>query len=170
MNPSELQAFGVFKPVGHMVVSFPSAEQAAAGSNALQRQGLPEADIHAYTDQEMLRQIDGDLERANPIAGVGQELNLIKAHRALAERGYHWLVVRTEDTATAQAAAETLRQVGAERAQLYGRFVIEEMIEHPSDLPQVKDSPDAGLDAQTPSGLESERTVLRPPKDDKAAG
>jgi len=169
MDSNELQAFGVFKPVGHLVVSFPNAEQADAGRHALQRLGFSDDDIHAYTDQEMMRQIAADLERASPLAGVGQELNLIKAHQALAERGYHWLVVRAENDAKARTAAEALQQAGAERAQLYGRFVIEEMIEHAADLPQVKDSPDAGLDAQTPSGLESERAALRPPKDNTAA-
>ena len=170
MDSNELQAFGVFKPVGHLVVSFPNAEQATVGRDALQRLGFSDEDIRAYTDQEMMCQITADLERASPLAGVGQELNLIKAHQDLAERGYHWLVVRTENNAKARTAAEALQQAGAERAQLYGRFVIEEMIEHAADLPQVKDSPDAGLDAQTPSGMESERAALRPPQDNKAAG
>ena len=42
----------------------------------------------------MLAQIDEDMSRASPLAAIGQELNLVKAHRALAERGYHWLVVK----------------------------------------------------------------------------
>ena len=57
-----------------------------------------------------------------------------------------------------------MKAQGAERAQLYGRFIIEEMITHAADMPQVKESPDSGLDPQTPSGEEKERAQLRPPE------
>lgn len=162
MHPHELRAFGVFKPVGHMVVSFPSATQAAQGVAVLRDLDIAQADIHRYSDREMLAQIDADLERASPLAAVGQELNLIKAHRALAQQGYHWLVVRVDSDEQARRTANALRTAGAERAQLYGRFLIEDLISHAGDLPQVKESPDSGLDAQTPSGTEEERAQLRP--------
>ncbi|MCK7497742.1 MAG: hypothetical protein MZW92_48490 [Comamonadaceae bacterium] len=44
---------------------------------------------------------------------------------------------------------------------------IEELIEHPGDLPQVAESPDRGLDSQTRSGEEGERSDLRPPPDER---
>ena len=96
MDSSPARAYGVFKPVGHMVVSFPTAAQADDGMAALQALNLPEQDVRRYTDREMLAQIDQDLRQASPVAAVGQELNLVKAHQALAERGYHWLVVRVD--------------------------------------------------------------------------
>ncbi len=155
-------SFGVFKPVGHVVISFPSADQAAAARQAMGDLDLPEDAIRPYTNVEMLAQIDDDLAHASPLAAVGQELNLIKAHRALAERGYHWLVVKVKDDEQARRVAERARPFGAERAQQYGAFVIVELIEHAADLQQVAESPDRGLDAQTPSGNESERADLRP--------
>lgn len=156
-------SFGVFKPVGHVVISFPSAEQAGAGRSALDGLGLEAGAIRPYTDREMLMQIDEDLAQASPLAAVGQELNLVKAHRALAERGYHWLVVRARDDEEARRIADTVKPLGAERAQQYGRFIIVELIEHATDLDQVAESPDRGLNAQTPSGSEGERAELRPP-------
>lgn len=162
MDPADLHSYGVFKPVGHMVVSFPDASLAQKGHAALRALGIAEQDIHGYSDREMLAQIDSDLAQASPLAAVGQELNLIKAHRALAEQGYHWLVVRVASDSMARRAADVLRAEGAERAQLYGRFIIEDLIAHAGDLPQVKDSPGSGLDAQTPSGLEEEHAQLRP--------
>lgn len=162
MDSSPARAYGVFKPVGHMVVSFPTAAQADDGMAALQALNLPEQDVRRYTDREMLAQIDQDLRQASPAAAVGQELNLVKAHQALAERGYHWLVVRVDSDEAARNAADALKAAGAERAQLYGRFIIEELIEHAADLPQVSESPDRGLDAQTPSGREAERAQIRP--------
>lgn len=95
------------------------------------------------------------------MATIGQEVNLVKAHLALADMGYHFLVVEAADLPIAQRVAEMVRPFKAERAQLYGRFVIEDLIQHPGEEAQVAESPDRGLDAQTPSGLEQERAVRR---------
>lgn len=155
------RSFGVFKPVGHVVISFPGADQAHQASQALSQLGLPAGAVHTYTDQEMLRQIDEDMAHASPLASIGQEMNLVLAHRALAEKGYHWLVVKAADDKQAVQVAEAAKAAGAERAQHYGRFIIEELIERPGDLHQVAESPDRGLDAQTPSGKETEAAELK---------
>lgn len=152
-------SFGVFKPVGHVVISFPQAGQADEAVLRLQRLGA--GAVTRYSDREMLRQIDADVARASPLAAVGQEMNLVLAHRELAARGYHWLVVAAGSDAQARQIAEAARACGAERAQHYGHFIIEELIERPGGLAQVAESPDRGLDAQTPSGRESEAAALK---------
>src|SRR2546427_1965977 len=47
MDSSPPRAYGVFKPVGHMVVSFPTAAQADDGVAALQALELPAQDIRS---------------------------------------------------------------------------------------------------------------------------
>ena len=164
MSDADNTSFGVYKPVGHVVISFPSAQQAEAARAAIAKVPGLEADaIRFMTDKQMTAQIDSDLLDASPLANFGQELNLVKAHRELAQLGYHWLIVRAEGDQAARVA-DIAKQHGAERAQRYGRLVIEELIQHGSDLPQVAESPDRGLDAQTPSGQEAERARLRPPE------
>ena len=157
--------FGVFKPVGHVVISFPTADAARETAREFDRLGVSGDAVRFLTDREMLAQIDDDMANASPLAGVGQELNLIKSHQALAELGYHWLVVRVKDDEQAAAVADCAKTHGAERAQHYGHFIIEELISHPTDMPQVAESPDRGLDPQTPSGEEAERAEIRPPED-----
>jgi hypothetical protein len=173
MDHEEQTSFGVFKPVGHTVISFPSADQADEARSALGRMGVAGDAIHRYTDREMLSQIDRDIETASPLASIGQEMNLVLAHKALAEEGYHWLIVHTPEDELARQVAACVKPLGAERAQLYGRFVIEELIKHAGDLPQVAESPDRNLDAGTPSGREDERAELRPadptPEDPRGA-
>lgn len=162
MSDADNTSFGVYKPVGHVVISFPSAQQTEAARAAIAKEpGLGGDAIRYMTDRQMTEQIDQDLLDASPLANFGQELNLVKAHRELAQLGYHWLIVRAEGDLTARVAA-IAKEHGAERAQRYGRLVIEELIGHRSDLPQVAESPDRGLDAQTPSGQEAERARLRP--------
>ena len=155
--PKDAQhSFGVFKPVGHVVISLPDAEAADRAAQAVAGLGLAADAVYRYTDSEMLRQIDEDVAKASPIAAIGQEMNLILAHRVLAARGYHWLVVRVGSDEQARQVAHAAEAQGAERAQHYGRFIIEELIARPGAEPQVAESPDRGLDAQTPSGKESE--------------
>ncbi|KQV89444.1 MULTISPECIES: hypothetical protein [unclassified Roseateles] len=155
------RSFGVFKPVGHVVISFPEAGQAARAGQAMADFGLPDGAVRHYSDQEMLRQIDEDIAHASPLASVGQEMNLVLAHRALAAKGYHWLVVRVANDDQAIQVARAAQGCGAERAQHYGHFIIEELIERPGNIAQVAESPDRGLDAQTPSGKETEAAQLK---------
>jgi hypothetical protein len=145
-QPEEL-SFGVFKPVGHLVVALPDAASADAAAAALANLGFQgPAVVRRYTDREMLVQADADLQRAGALAGIGQELNLVKAQRELAARGAHWLVVRAPDDAQAAAVVACVQRFGAGRAQHYGHFVITELIEQGDSLPQVAESPDRGLD------------------------
>ena len=161
MDIAQHHSFGVFKPVGHVVVSFPRQEQALKGIRALAAIGLGHESVQYLSDRQMLELLDRDLDNASPLADVGQELNLACAQRDLARLGYHWLVVRARNDGRAAQIVDSLRPLGAERAQHYGTFIIEELIGHSRDTVQVAESPDRGLDAQTPSGREAERTHLR---------
>ncbi|MGH6608965.1 MAG: hypothetical protein ACRECQ_01790 [Burkholderiaceae bacterium] len=151
------EAFGVFKPVGHVVISFPEAKDMQGAADALSKAGFGGSEVVRYTAQEMLAQIDADMENASLLASIGQEMNLVKAHRALAEKGFHWLVVKAPEDEQARRVADVVRPFRAERAQKYGRLIIEELIEHRDDERQMPESPSRGLDAQTPSGREGER-------------
>lgn len=148
MKPDEHTSFGVFKPVGHTVISFPSAGQAHEARTALNRLGVAGDAILGYTDREMLSQIDRDIQAASPLASIGQEMNLVLAHKALAEQGYHWLAVHTPEDERVRQVAACVKPLGAERAQLYGHFVIEEMITH-ADAPP----PPGGRIARSPARL-----------------
>ena len=164
MDFDQHQSFGVFKPIGHVVVSFPTQEQAVKGVRALAEIGLVHDDVHYLSDRQMLQKIEHDLADASTLASIGQELNLARAQRDLAQLGYHWLVVRARNDGRAAQIADCLKPLGAERAQHYGRFIIEELIEHVEDTAQVAESPDRGLNAQTPSGEEAERAQRRGPQ------
>ena len=154
----QAHAYGVFKPVGHVIVAFPSRDESEYANTALLASGFGEDDIVSYTPEQMLAQVEHDLANASTLAGIGQELNLVKAHGELARQGSSFLVVR----ARSQDAADTIAQVAmhchASRAQRYGSLVIEELIPVGGSDRQVAESTDRGLDAQTHSGDEQART------------
>jgi hypothetical protein len=148
------QAYGVFKPVGHVIVALPSDKDARGAYRALLSAGFDAKDVVFYTPEDMVRQADIDIDQAGVLAGIGQELNLVRAHRDLALQGHSFVVVRAPKDEDAERVASIARQFNAARAQKYGHLVIEELIEPGSGEKQVAESPDRGLDAQTRSGHE----------------
>lgn len=147
-------AYGVFKPVGHVIAAFPTDADLQGARDALVDAAFAASDIVAYTPEQMKRQADIDIEQAGVLAGIGQELNLVKAHRELAEQGFSFLVIKAPDDEASQRVAEIAQRFNATRAQKYGHLIIEELIQVGSDERQVGESPDRGLDAQTRSGQE----------------
>lgn len=146
--------FGVFKPVGHVVLSFASQAQADGAAKALRDTGFGDADIGHYSPERMLAQADRDIANAGAFASMGQELNLVKAHRALAVQGQSFLVVKApHDVQVEQVTAVALR-FKVSRAQRYGLLLIEELVPPGTTDHQTAESPDTGLDAQTASGVE----------------
>lgn len=155
-SKSHPKTLGVFAPVGHVIVSFPTLQDTGAAIDALRDAGFSDEHIVRYTSDEMRQQVDIDLAKASPLAALGQEINLVRAHGELADQGYSFLVVRAPDEPLWMLVAEIARRFHAERAQRYGNFIIEELIEPSGDERQVFESPDRGLDAQTRSGQEKD--------------
>lgn len=154
-HPSTL---GAFKPVGHVVIAFPREVDADAVQRALLEAGRPADAITRMSSAQMIAQADHDLATASPIAAVGQELNLVRAQRELAVSGHSFFVVAAHDDDVTRVT-DVARRFGATRAQRYGRFIIEELVEVGSGENQVGESPDRGLDAQTVSGQERDGRV-----------
>lgn len=148
-------AFGVFKPVGHVIIAFPTDGDTQDALSALLRDGFRPEDINVYSSEQMRRQADIDIEQAGVLAGIGQELNLVKTHRELALQGHSFLVVHAPDDVLSRRVADIARRFRAARAQKYGHLMIEELIEVGSEDHQVAESPDRGLDPQTRSGREA---------------
>jgi hypothetical protein len=140
------RSFGVFKPTGHTVIAFETQSQASQAQQALLQCGFDGDAIVHYTPQEMQAQVASDLHTASPIAAVGQELNLVRAHGELADAGCHFLVVHTPDNQQVQTVCEIIDSMGAKAAQRYGAFIVEDLKGTPKGKTQSFESPDRGLD------------------------
>lgn len=145
------KSFGVFKPTGHIVVAFETVGHADRAFEALLQRGFGGEALVRYTPAEMLAQVASDMHTASPIAAVGQELNLVRAHGELAEGGCHFLVVHTPDSRQVQAVRAVIERIGARAAQRYGAFIVEDLIGTPVGETQSFESPDRGLDLQVAS-------------------
>jgi hypothetical protein len=154
MNENDSQtAYGVFKPVGHVLASFPTERDARSAVEALNQAGFSE--VAYYPADEVLERAERDIERAGVLATIGQELNLVKQQRELAVEGHPFVSVLAEQDHEARRAADIVARFHADRAQKFGHLIIEELIEPGSGQRQAKESPDTGLDPQTHSGDEA---------------
>lgn len=155
MKPGEHPtAFGVFKPIGHVVAAFPAGTPLDAVEAALAAAGIVGQDVQRLSPEQMKVQADTDIAQASPLASIGQELNLVKAQRELALLGHSFLVIKTDDDEQVDSVEGIARSFSASRAQHYGRWLVTELVEVGATDQQVNESPDRGLDAQTPSGTE----------------
>lgn len=150
------KSFGVFKPVGYVLSSFEDDARAQSAANALIAAGFPATDVRVMAARDVARLAEGDILEASALASVGQELNLVKEHLKLAEHGHGFVSVRAGNAESADRVAAIAERFGADRAQRYGRFVVEELIQPGTGEAQVAESPSRGLDAQTRSGIEGD--------------
>ena len=142
------ETLGVFAPVDHVFISFPTVQDMEGAASALSRQGYGDDQVMRYSPEQMRALVDADVAHASPLAALGQEVNLARAHGELADQGYSFLVVHAPKAKEARAVADIAATFNAERAQKYGNFIIEELIAPAGpEEAQVFESPARGLDA-----------------------
>jgi hypothetical protein len=149
-------ANGVFKPVGHVFVSFPTERDARSAMAALKAAGFADEDVVYQSPGQVKARADKDVQNAGVLASIGQELNIAKAQRELARQGHSFLCVHAPEDDAARKVGDIVSRYSADRAQKYGRLIIEELIEPGTGQRQVAESPDRGLDSQTVSGVEGD--------------
>ncbi len=134
-------SFGVFKPVGHLLIAFRTLNQLESATDLLIAQEFSVADLTRYSPQEMIAQTEQDLHDASPLAALGHELDFIHAHRTLADSGCHFLVVKAHGDVKVELVTHMARTAQAVCAQRYGRLIIEEIIDQTPGSRQLRRPP-----------------------------
>ncbi|WP_425259298.1 hypothetical protein ACPOLB_00405 [Rubrivivax sp. RP6-9] len=121
-------SFGVFKPVGHVMVGLPTQSEADALAVALQAAGWPRAAVQPFVPSDSAAELRALVDNAGPLAGFGHEITLLRRYQQLTAAGYRWLLVRVEDSRPAAAAAEIASACGATLAVHYRTLTVEDLI------------------------------------------
>ncbi len=122
------QSFGVFKPVGHVVIALPDDERAAGAVRDLRAAGFATEDILEYSAAEEDGEMGRMLSHTSDFAGFGYEVALMRKYQALAKDGASWLIVFAPEDSQHQRVADVARAHGALMAEKYHRLVIEDLI------------------------------------------
>lgn len=121
-------SFGVFNPVGKVVVGLPSQDQLDAVAHALAAEGWQAEDVVEFIPPGAEEDISKMADSASALADFGYERTLLNRYRDMTHRGVRWLLVTVEDLDHAQRLAAIAKAHGAEMATYYRRFAIEELI------------------------------------------
>lgn len=121
-------SFGVFRPIGHVVVAFQSDAIAAEAAALLRAQGFDVEDVLQYSADEEGNLMSLMLDHASGVAGFGYEVTLMRRYQELAHEGCGWLVVYAPDDDHAQRVAAVAQRFGARLAERYHRLLIEDLI------------------------------------------
>ena len=121
-------SFGVFKPVGSVMVGLPDQAQADALEAALQRLGWANDEIAHFVPTDTIEELEQMVENAGPLAGFGYELTLLRRYLALSQKGTKWLLVQVKDNDHAGMVAESARDSGAILAVHYKTLTVEELL------------------------------------------
>lgn len=122
-------SFGVFKPVGHVMVGLPLPDQLRALVRALHGAGWTADTLLRFDAHEAVPELEAMVAGAGVLAGFGFEITLLRRYLALTQEGYSWLLVRAEDAEQAQAVAAFARDCGARVAVHYRTLTVEELID-----------------------------------------
>jgi len=125
--------FGVFKPVGHTLMAFATQDKLRNARRTLEGLGFAATALVEYSAAEMLHLADDQLQAVGLMASFGYELDLLRAHRLLAEGGCCFLIVEADDDQTAAQVAGLLATLQPVAAQHYGRFLIQNLTERKPD-------------------------------------
>lgn len=149
-------SWGVYSPRGCVLASFPTEDDARAAIAELEAAGFDGDDVVYQSAEEVCQRATFDVVHSGLLARIGQEVNLAKARRALAQEGHPFVAVYAPGAAATRLVADIASHWHADCAQKFGRLIIEELIESDGGR-QVSESPDTGLDFQR---RPSQRAIL----------
>jgi hypothetical protein len=121
-------SFGVFKPVGHVMMGLPTQPQADALVAALHDAGWPGSAVQQFSPRESVAELRTMVDNAGSLAGFGYEITLLRRYLSLTEAGYLWLLVKVDGNRLAADAAEVARACGATLAVHYRTLTVEELL------------------------------------------
>jgi len=120
--------FGLFKPVGWLMVGLPSPALADTLEQSLHSAGWTDAQVLRFNPGESLSQLRAMTDDPGPLADFGHEVTLLRRYVELAKQGYGWCLVRVDDNPQAAQAAAIARDGGATLAVHYRLLTMEELI------------------------------------------
>jgi hypothetical protein len=120
--------FGIFYPIGYLVVAFPKQEDALQVQRDLMAGGYDPADCEFYTSEEVADAAQRNLaDNKGFLARLGWSDEAVKAHLEAAKQGSAFLLIYAPGDTEAARAMNVIRRVPFDFAHRYQRFTIEEI-------------------------------------------
>lgn len=128
--PYKSRMRGVFYPTGHMVLMFPTEQDARHACELLKKDGVSEEEMSLATPQEFESQITGATEEHSDwvLPSVGTEGETAQHFRQLAHEGHYALFVHAGARINSHHVIELLKDTHISYGQRYRFLVIEDLV------------------------------------------
>ena len=122
---------GVFYPTGHIVLMFPTEEDAKHACELLRQDGVSEDDLCLARPEEFERQIIGatdEEEEDMVLPSIGTESETARHFRELAHAGHHALIIHASAKVRSEHVLDLLHDTHISYGQRYRFLVIEDLV------------------------------------------
>ena len=119
--------FGVFAPVGYLILAFREQADAAQARDALLTGGYEADEILWFNSDEVIADIENNRGNVSPLAHFGTELGFQERQLDYAKHGYTFLVVYAPVEGETARVLKVARRYGAQLAHKYNRLTIEDI-------------------------------------------
>jgi hypothetical protein len=120
--------YGIFYPLGYLVVAFPKQEDALHVQRDLMAGGYDQADCEVYASEEVAAAAERNLaDNKGFLARLGWSDEAVKIHLESARQGAAFLLIYAPNDTDAARAMNVIRRVPFEFAHRYQRFTIEKL-------------------------------------------
>lgn len=126
-TPKYPTSFGLFYPVGYLVVGFQSREDALRVQQDLMTGGYEADDCAFFSCREVMEAARKNLDHGHFLPRLGEADTMIKKHLEAAKEGSSFLVIYAPDKVSSDRAMNVIRRVPFELAHRYHRLAIEEL-------------------------------------------
>jgi hypothetical protein len=122
------RSFGVFSPIGYVVLAFPTDADATRAREALLGGGYAEDEVLQFTAAE----VQADIEKTRPAVSVlalmGTELEHQDLHLEAAKQGCAFLLVSAPSEAETDRVIKVARRFHPRLAHKYNRLTVEDLV------------------------------------------
>lgn len=127
-KPEYATSFGLFYPVGYLVVGFKNEKDALQVQQDLKTGGYEAEDCASFSCRQVIEVASDNLEKNTGfLARLGWADEAIKIHLETAKEGGSFLVIYAPDSVSSDRAMNVVRRVPFEFVHRYHRLAIEEL-------------------------------------------
>jgi hypothetical protein len=121
------RSFGVFAPVGYLVLAFQEEHEAAQARDALLTGGYDDEEVMQFSSQQVISATESSRDNISILAYLGTELDHQREQLKYAKQGCTFLVVYAPTEAETARVLRVARRFRARLAHKYNRLTVEEI-------------------------------------------
>jgi len=128
LQPAMLSYGNVFYPVGHMVLMFPTEQDAREAERRLVGGGCNGEEILLLSPQCILGELAQTAGDEDTLPSIGTEAATVRHFVELAREGHHGVMIKSPSPSDTEHCMDVLKGLPISFGQKYRRLIIEDLV------------------------------------------